>query len=76
MEIVATVASVPAVIAIVNVLKQFGVTGKWATLAAVLVGVLVTVSAHLFGSAPVFQAAMQGLLIGLGAAGLYDLSHK
>ena len=74
MEIVATVASVPAVIAIVNVLKEFGVTGKWATLAAVLVGVALAVTVHLFGNDATFQSAMQGLLIGLGAAGLYDLA--
>lgn len=74
MEIVATVASVPAVIAIVNVLKEFGVAGKWATLAAVLVGVAINVANHYLGEVGVYQAAMTGLIIGLGAAGVYDVT--
>jgi hypothetical protein len=73
MEVIATIASVPAVIAIVNVLKQFGVAGRWATLAALLVGIALNVGNFYLGESGVYQAAVTGMLVGLGAAGVYDL---
>lgn len=64
--------SVPAIVAIVTLAKAFGVTGKWALLAAVVVGVALNVAAYYLGTSGGYQAAVQGLLVGLAAAGLYD----
>lgn len=74
MEIVAMVASLPGVVALVNLLKQFGVTGKWSLVAAIIIGVGLNVANGYLGDVAVYQDAMSGLLIGLGAAGVYDLS--
>jgi len=38
MDTLTTILSVPAVVAIVELLKSFGVAGKWALLAALVVG--------------------------------------
>lgn len=67
-----TILSVPAVVAIVELLKGFGVTGKWALLAAVIVAVALNVAAYLWATSGIFAAVVAGLLLGLSAAGLYD----
>ena len=72
MDAVNVILSAPAVLAIVELLKSFGVVGKWAMLAAVVVAVGLFEAAHFLGGAGAFQAAMQGLLVGLAAAGVYD----
>lgn len=72
MDAVNVILSAPAVLAIVELLKSFGVTGKWAMLAAVVVAVGLFEAAHFFGGSGAYQAAMQGLLVGLAAAGVYD----
>lgn len=74
MEALATLATVPAILALVNLGKRFGLTGPWAALAAVILGVVLSVFDVLFGANVVYAAAATGLLTGLGAAGLYDLA--
>lgn len=79
MDAVLTLATVPAVLAIVNLLKSVGLSGKWSALAAVVVAVGITISSELFGDHPVYAAAATGLILGLSAAGLYDATkptHK
>lgn len=81
-DAIVTLATVPAVLAMVNLLKNFGVKGRWALLAAVLIGILFQEWDYLRYA--VFQPAFdprqlliyggKGLLLGLGAAGLYDLT--
>lgn len=71
---VLTVATVPAVVALVNLLKSLGITGRWALLAAVALGVLLSVAEYALGSYGWWEAAASGLLLGLAAAGLYDLT--
>ena len=73
MEYVVAIASVPAIIAIVNFLKSFGVQGRWAMLAAVLVGVALNLANLYLGEESAYQAAVAGILTGLAASGLYDL---
>lgn len=75
METAITLASVPAVLAIVNLMKSFGVKGKYAALAAVAVGVVLNLAVELAGQSPAFQAAATGLILGLSAAGLYDATN-
>ena len=73
MEYITVIASPAAVVALVNFLKQFGVDGKWSFLAAVLLGVAVNLANYYFGDIPAYQAGITGLIMGLAAAGLYDL---
>ena len=74
MDAVTTIATVPAIVALVNLVKGLGLSGKWSALVAVLLGVAVNVAISLWGSAAWFEAAATGLILGLGAAGLYDLT--
>lgn len=80
---IVTLATVPAVLAMVNLGKQFGITGKWATLAAVLLGITFQCIDYISTYAPALEnlqagylirEASHGLLLGLAAAGLYDLT--
>ena len=69
-----TILSVPAVVAIVTLLKSFGVAGKWALLAALVVAVALNV-ADTRGPQAACTRSSSGLLTGLAAAGLYDVAQ-
>lgn len=78
---VVTLASVPAIIALINLLKNLGLSGKWSALVAVVLGgvfavVDYLVTANPISAAPLWGAACQGVILGLSASGLYDLSDK
>lgn len=70
------VLSVPAILAIVNLLKGVGLSGKWSALAAVLIAIALNVANFYLASVGAYQAAMQGMILGLSAAGLYDATAK
>lgn len=74
MDAVNVILTAPAILAIVQLLKQFGVAGKWALLAAVVVAIGLFEAVFFWGGSGAFQAAMQGLLVGLSAAGVYDVA--
>ena len=74
MDTVTTIATVPAIVAIVNLIKGLGLDGKLSALVAVLLGVLLSIAVVVGAGNPIFDAAAQGLLLGLAAAGLYDLT--
>ena len=74
MSAVVTIASVPAIVALVNMAKGLGLNGKLSALVAVILGVGLNVAAVAAAGSPIFEAASQGLLLGLAAAGLYDLA--
>lgn len=67
------IALMPAVVGLVNFVKQFGLSGKWLTVASMVIGVALAVASQLL---PVgtFQIAYNGLILGLAASGLYDLA--
>jgi|GEM_PF-1274145 len=68
--------SAAGVIALVNLVKSFGVTGKWSALAALVIGIALNLAAWkagaAFAGADWFTVAATGALVGLGASGLYD----
>jgi uncharacterized membrane protein len=74
MDTLNTILSVPAVVAIVTLAKSFGVTGKWALLAAVVVAVALNVATYLWSTSGLYAAIVAGILLGLSAAGLYDVA--
>lgn len=74
METVITVATVPAIVALTNLVKSLGISGKWSALVAVLLGVGLSVASWALAGAGWWDAASGGLLLGLAAAGLYDLA--
>lgn len=76
MDAIMTIASVPAIVALVNLAKSLGLNGKLSALVAVVLGVALNVATVAAAESPIFEAASQGLLLGLAAAGLYDLTPK
>lgn len=71
---VLTLVSVPAILALVNLAKGLGLSGKWAALVAVVLGAGLAVAQGQLGALPWFQDLIQGVLLGLSAAGLYDIA--
>ena len=76
MDAITTLATVPAVIALVNLLKDtFNINGKYSAIIAVIIGVGLNIANYALGDAGWYQAAAQGLILGLGASGLYDITN-
>ena len=75
---IVTLATIPAILGLVNLAKQWGVRGRWSALLAVCLGVAIAVVEYLTGAgvvvtaAGVYGAVATGLILGLSAAGLYD----
>ncbi|WRS30611.1 hypothetical protein U6G28_02675 [Actinomycetaceae bacterium MB13-C1-2] len=81
MDTVTTLATIPAILALVQLSKSFGISGKWATLLAVVLGVVLQVVEYTVSADPTttqgwYQAAATGLILGLSAAGLYDTAKR
>lgn len=74
MEAITTLATLPAILALVNLLKKLGITGKAALAAAVVLGVALNLADYYFAGSGAYQAAATGLILGLGAAGVYDIT--
>lgn len=73
-DLVATVATVPAIVALVNAAKRLGIPDRLALVLAVVLGVGLSLAQWAWSGEGWYSAASSGLLLGLGAAGLYDLS--
>lgn len=71
---ITSIVTVPAIVALTNLIKGLGVGGKWSALVAVLLGVSLAVAAYALAGTGWWDAASGGLLLGLAAAGLYDLA--
>lgn len=75
------VAAPVVIMALVELIKRlFGIDGKWAILAAVVVGLVLSTANHLAGIVPAFgewyQVVIAGMFMGLAACGVYDTVHK
>lgn len=71
-QAIVTLATIPAILAIVNLLKGAGMSSKAAPAAAVALGAGLALADYYLGSNGAYQAAVSGVILGLGAAGLYD----
>ena len=65
---------IPAVIALVTMMKDIGLPGRLAGPVAVALGLAAMAAYTLWGDLPIFVNLMIGVLIGLGASGFYDLA--
>lgn len=70
-----TLASIPAILALVNLFKSFGVQGRWSALAAVLIAVGI-VAAESWAPTGIYDVLSRGVVLGLAAAGLYDVTKQ
>lgn len=76
-----TLATVPAILALVNLAKGLGLAGKWSALVALLLGVVFSFSDYFFTTtdhtqAGFYAAVVGGAVLGLSASGLYDVAGK
>lgn len=76
MDAITTIASVPAILALVNFGKRIGINGQAALIASVVLGIAINVANHYLAGVAGYQAAVQGLILGLAAAGVYDTTTK
>lgn len=72
-----TLASIPAIIALVTLAKDLGLPSKLSPLLAVLLGIIAAlVDGYILGTLidgpSIVQVGVSGIILGLGAAGLYD----
>lgn len=74
MSTAVTLATAPAILALVNLAKSLGLPTRLAALLAVVLGVALNVADHALAGSGAYQAAAAGLVMGLGAAGLYDVA--
>jgi len=68
------VVLIGAIFGMVEIVKQFGVAGKWATLASLVCGVALGVLYQL--QIPYFEVGFYGLLLGLTASGFYAVGMR
>lgn len=74
MDAINALASIPAIVALVQVAKSFGVAGKWSIVTSLAVAVAINVAVYLWAASGMFDAVATGILFGLGAMGLYDIA--
>ncbi len=60
------------VMAVVEGLKRLGLDSRWAGVAAVVVGIAGNLAATFWADSRVAEAIVQGLILGLTAAGLWS----
>jgi hypothetical protein len=65
------VASVPAIIGLVEAAKRLGLPSTWAPALAVVLGILAGAAVLAGPGQPWIQPVVQGIALGLSAAGLY-----
>lgn len=75
MDAITTIATVPAIVALVNLLKKMGIAGKASLAAAIGLGVAINVANYYLATNGAYQAGVEGLMLGLGAAGLWDVAN-
>lgn len=71
-----TLASVPAIIALTNLAKGLGLNGRWSALLAVVLGVALNLAAWAWAGQAWYSFAVEGVILGLGASGVYDLTPQ
>jgi hypothetical protein len=81
MDVVVTLASVPAILALVNLAKNLGLAGKWSALVALAFGVVFSLGDYIFtaaaqSSSGMYMAIVGGAILGLSASGIYDVAAK
>ena len=73
-DFITTLATVPAIVALTNLGKRLGLPSRAALLLAVLLGVGLSLAQWAWAGLGWYDAAANGLILGLGASGLYDLT--
>ena len=78
---IVTAATPAMVLALVELAKQFGITGRWSMLLALILGIVISTGEYLVNAAGyvmaqgVYGAAVSGAILGLAASGVWDLAQ-
>lgn len=64
------------IVAVVEVLKRVGLSSQWAGVAAVVIGAVGGLAAHVWADSPAVAAVVQGIVAGLAAAGLWSTTKN
>jgi hypothetical protein len=71
-ELIANGSAILVIIAIIQIIKTFGMDQKYSPIVAVVLGVIFSFALAYYGSTIEYEAAIRGLIVGLGAVGLYS----
>jgi hypothetical protein len=66
------ISAIPAIVGLVQVVKDLGVPSNFAPLCAVIFGILAGFAQFFAGQLPWIPAAVTGVALGLSAVGLYS----
>ena len=75
MDTVTTLATAPAILALVGLAKDLGLPTRYAALLSVVLGVGLAAADHALAGSGAYSAVASGLVLGLGATGLYDAAR-
>ena len=75
MDAVTALATAPAVVAMVTLARDLGLPSRLASLAAVVLGVALSVTDYALAGTGIYASVSSGLVLSLGAAGLYDTAR-
>lgn len=74
-EEILQIATVPATLAMVNLIKSFGLASKFAPAVSILVGILFSIlGSWSTGGTNISQVIITGIILGMSASGFYDAS--
>lgn len=71
-ELIAGVSAIFVIMAIVEMLKSFGLNQKYSPIVAVAFGLVFSFVLAYYGDTVEYEAAVRGLIVGLSAVGLYS----
>lgn len=71
-ELIAGVSAIPVILGLIELVKLFNVDQKYCPIIAIVLGQVFGFALAYFGNTIQYQAAIQGLVVGLGAVGLYS----
>lgn len=74
MTTAAILATPAAILAVVNFAKRLGLPVKGALVLALVLGIAFSIGDQVCGANVIYASGANGLLLGLGAAGLYDVA--